>query len=262
MLFLKDGFTGDMNLSFLKILITRWKSVIPARRMPMMSVSAIGDIDGDGYDDFAMGVPDANGASNGNGGMHIVYGRDATSHAATATGNNQALVGTFGSNTMNDNGFTNVSMRAGAGSDSLNITSTNFLGLHGGTGFDSVNATGNLDFSNLDFEKMSGLEQLNYTSNGQTLTLTLENLFNLLKTSDDGLFKITSANALTGNVLNIDGAITAHSGATNVQVEEALESMSGNSATSENTSHAGYNAFHIGGYTLLIDSDVTVNVAA
>ncbi len=259
----KDGFTGDMNLSFLKnpdnALEIRYTGATDADDV---EISAIGDIDGDGYDDFAMGVPDANGASNGNGGMHIVYGRGDTSHAATATADNQALVGTSGSNTMNDNGFVNISMRAGAGSDNLNITSTNFLGLHGGTGFDSVNATGNLDFSNLDFEKMSGLEQLNYTSNGQTLTLTLENLFNLLKTSDDGLFKITSANALTGNVLNIDGAMTAHSGATNVHVEEALESMSGNSVTSENTSHAGYNAFHIGGYTLLIDADVTVNVAA
>lgn len=259
----KDGFSGDINLSFLKnpenALEIRYTG---ATNTDDVEISSIGDIDGDGYDDFAMGVPDANGAANGNGGMHIVYGRDATSHAATATGNNQALVGTFGSNTMTDNGFTNISMRAGAGSDDLNITSTNFLGLHGGTGFDSVNATGNLDFSNLDFEKMSGLEQLNYTSNGQTLTLTLENLFNLLKTSDDGLFRITSANTLTGNVLNIDGAMTAHTGATNTQVEEALESMSGNSVSSENTSHSGYNAFHIGGYTLLIDSDVTVNIAA
>lgn len=215
-----------------------------------LEYSALGDINGDGYDDFGVGLPDANGAAAGNGGVAIIYG-----HSVGHTGQ----VGTSGNDTLSNAGLTNASMRGGAGNDLFQISNTNFLGIDGGTntvgGKDTIRAMANLDFRNLDFEKISGIEQLQYGATGQTMTLSVENIFNLLKSSDTGSLTIDSA--LSGNVLNLHGGTGAHDG-TNANIVTALAGMSGGSVNE--AAGSGYNEFSIGGYKLYIDADVTVNI--
>ncbi len=223
-----------------------------------LEITSVGDVNGDGYDDLAVGAPDA---ATGDGEVFVVYGRDTgnTTAGLSATANNQHLVGTQIADALNDGGFTNVSMRGGAGNDSFMIRNTNFLGIDGGTnavgGYDRIISDQNLDFSAVNFEKMSGIEMLQYTGTTQTMTLTLENLFNLLKTSDTGSLKIDSS--IAGNILNLDAA-GAIPGATTTDITNALN-QHGNGAV-DNGPNAGYNEFTIGGYKLFIDVDLTVNI--
>ncbi|PZQ48681.1 MAG: hypothetical protein DI551_00945 [Micavibrio aeruginosavorus] len=220
-----------------------------------LEFSRVGDINGDGYDDFAIGVPDANQASTGNGGIILVYGRE---HNETNT-----VMGTSGNDTLNDDGASafGQSLRGGAGNDVIGVHNTDFLGVDGGsntlTGHDTLLALGDLDFTNVGYEKISGIEQLEFSGSGQTMTLTMENIFNLLKTSDNGSLTIENGSG-AGNILNFDVA-TPTGTATNDKITNGLNEV-GTGAAEVASDKAGYNEFTIGGYKLYIDQDVTVNV--
>lgn len=226
-------------------------------------ISSIGDINGDGYDDFAMGLPDANGSAAGDGGLAIIYGRNTGSTASgnTATEDRQSFVGGAGHDQFSDGGFVGTSMRGGSGNDTFQIKNANFLGIDGGSGTaDRIWIESSIDFSNVHFEKISGIEMLQFGDANLTMTLTLENIFNLLKTSDNGTLKIDSTQA--GSILNIDaGTTSAGSNVTNAHIETALNEM-GSNAHSRVSDLAGYRQFNIGGYDLYIadNANLTVNV--
>ncbi len=251
-----------------------------ANNTSKLEISAIGDTNGDGYDDFAIGLPDANGASAGNGGIAVFYGRDTGQVTAglSATADDQKLVGTAGNDTFYDGNHDGISMRGGAGSDVFRISNTNFLGIDGGgnvgglgmTGYDRISANGSgtaLDFSDIDFEKISGIEGIHFAGDNQTITLTLENLFNLMKTSDDGILRIGRDGVFTDmNFILSDGNGTDNYAGTNntvAQVTQMLDDYAGGAsgAVAGTTTESGntYNTFRIGGYTLLIDQAVTVD---
>ncbi len=235
-------------------------------------IESLGDVNGDGYDDFAMGVPDINGSAAGNGGMFLVYGRSSgnisSSNAATADG--QHLVAASTRQNLSDGGFEDVSMRGTAAANNFEIHNTNFLGIHGGGngsgGMDTIRAVGNLDFGNVDFESISGIERLMFTGNNQVITLSVENIFNLLKSSSgytdgtftsNGFFRIDGG-GVTGATLILNAANESGDG-TNANIVSALNEM-GTGATAE-SNMGSYRHFSIGGYDLLIDSNVTVDVA-
>jgi hypothetical protein len=242
-----------------------------------LEITAVGDVNGDGYDDIGIGVPDANGAANGNGGIIVVYGRDTgnITTGPTATANNQSLVGDSYNGSLRDGGFSGISMRGGAGRDIFEINNTNFLGIDGGgnvqTGgslnYDYIRTIGygnNLNFSNINFEKISGIEALHMHDNNQTVTLSLENIFNLMKTSDDGIFRI--ANDGTGNklILTDSSGGDDYSGSSPSEIIALLDGYSGgpSSPTYQGTvpeSGHNYSSFKIGGYTLMIDQSLTVD---
>lgn len=258
----KSSFGGSIDLNYLKNPLNAVElQYSGANNTDSLAINGIGDVNGDGYDDFAMGVPDANGVSAGSGGLMLVYGRDTggVTAGATASANGQSLLGTSGANTLSDGNMTQVSLRGGAGNDVFEIHNTNFLGIDGGSnssaGSDIVRGFGNLDFSALDFEKISGIETIQYSSTGQVMTLTMENIFNLLKTSDTGSLKIDSA--FSGSDLVLD--VTTVTGTTTAdKIVDGLNEM-GNGAAHAGVS-GGYDEFNIGGYKLYIDTDLTVSV--
>lgn len=236
-----------------------------------LEISRIGDINGDGYDDFAMGLPDANGASTGDGGLAIVYGRDDTGAvdymgaAASASGDGQSLVGTKASDMFKDEGHMGVSMRGGAGADIFALNNTDFARIDGGSNphlsGDSIRAMADLDFTGVNFEKISGIEKLEYGADGRTLTLTMENLFNLMKSSDGGTLKIDGAGYSSTLVLtDSDGNDGYTAGTENDQILNFLNDAAGGATTASlDSSSGGYDTFKIGGYTLIIDQAITVD---
>ena len=122
------------------------------------------------------------------------------------------------------------------------------------------------DFGNVDFESISGIERLMFTGNNQVITLSVENIFNLLKSSSgytdgtftsNGFFRIDGG-GVTGATLILDAANESGDG-TNANIVSALNEM-GTGATAE-SNMGSYRHFSIGGYDLLIDSNVTVDVA-
>ncbi len=228
----------------------------------ILKVSSVGDVNGDGYDDLAIGVPDANGGeAQGNGGVVIVNGRGSgnidSDQNADAFGDH--LVGTRNNDILNNLNFVGVSMRAGAGNDELHIGNMDFLSIDGGNGMDSMIMHGpSVNFSSLNFEKISGIENIVFGNNGQTMTLTMENIFNLLKTSDDGTLKIDLASGVTTGSLILDDQNGVTNPADNVMgIVDALNQR-GNGALYVTASAAtDYDAFKIGGYTLYINDDIT-----
>src|SRR5690606_27628757 len=118
----------------------------------MLEIAGVGDIDGDGRDDFGIGVKDLNGAATGDGGLILVHGRSRPAEITTgneATANGQSLIGGAGVNLMSDGNRSDVSIRTGAGNDTINISNANFRNIDGGGGFDTVKVNQNLDFSNI-----------------------------------------------------------------------------------------------------------------
>jgi hypothetical protein len=270
----KDSWTGTIDLAFLKDPDNAMEiQYAGANNASGLEINSIGDINGDGYDDFAMGVPDANGGAAGNGGVAIVYGRNTggvTDGAVTATADHQALVGTSTGNTLANgtavNDYVDVSMRGGAGNDIFTLYNGGFREIDGGSqlsaGFDRILIKNNLDFTDIDFEKISGIEALQYGNANLTMTLTMENLFNLLKSSDTGSLRIDTSN--TGSILNLDATSVTGTGAAttpgNTNIVNALNEM-GNGAVHETTSDlAGYRQFSIGGYDLYITENVNMAV--
>ncbi len=269
----KSSFSGEIDLTYLTNRDNAFEFTYSGmNNTATPDIEGVGDVNGDGYDDFAMGVPDINGSAAGNGGMFLVYGRSSgnisSSNAANADG--QHLVAASARQNLSDGGFEDVSMRGTAAANNFEIHNTNFLGIHGGGngsgGMDTIRAVGNLDFGNVDFESISGIERLMFTGNNQVITLSVENIFNLLKSSSgytdgtftsNGFFRIDGG-GVTGATLILDAANESGDG-TNANIVSALNEM-GTGATAE-SNMGSYRHFSIGGYDLLIDSNVTVDVA-
>ena len=278
----KDGGAPILNFDYLKDPHNAFEMIYNGATINdgMLEISGVGDINGDGRADFGIGVPDLNGTAGGDGGVILVYGRDSTgkttniSTRSDAITNGESLVGSTASDILSIRNINDGSISAGNGNDIINVSGNGFRSIDGGNGLDTLRVHGSLDFSNINFEQVSGIEQLQFGAANQTMTLTLENIFNLLKTSDSyfdggtnhsGYLKISSG-ALTGGKLVIDAGLTTDIiDATADDIDtQALEKYAG-AGNVTSTDVAGdaagtYDTFKIGGYTLLIENNIQVDI--
>ena len=179
-----------------------------------------------------------------------------------ADDNYVSLVGDVG--TFNDGEKTGVRMSGGKGRNVFEINNDDFARIDGGqrvneSGVEQIdtirltNEDANLDFSNFKFEKIQGIEEIEFGATGQTLVLTAENIFNLLKTSDNGALRITGPGTVkikADTATNVTGALNE------LGEGAAIGSGGGGQATidSENYWH-----YEIGGYDLYIGTNGTVS---
>ncbi|MBI4030241.1 MAG: FG-GAP repeat protein [Proteobacteria bacterium] len=255
----------------------------PATDPFRFEISSVGDIDGDGFADMAVGTPDANG---GDGEVIVVYGRpdtndlfNGTIHVAgittplitdndvIANGINQSLVGDIDNNNLNQNGFAGISFSGGAGDDTLVVSNPALGNIDGGTGFDVLNFTGAggvLDFTNATAlggsERLSGIEKFIMMDDNQYIKLGLDDIFRLLQESDDGTLRIKE----NGGGSLITNLIIDDNGGNAGTLSTQAPSMGFVAAGTDSTSDPGttYNVYNFGGgYQLLIDQNINnVNV--
>jgi hypothetical protein len=147
-------------------------------------------------------------------------------------------------------------MRGGAGDNKFLISNDTFLNIDGGHGTDSIDVNSSVDFSAINYEQISQIEKIQLTQDSASVVLTAENIFNLLKSSDDGTLTIELGNTVTSASLNID-ASTDYSDDTAGVVNALNEHVSG--ATHAGTT-GGYDHYQIGNFDLYIDTDVTTAV--
>lgn len=236
-----------------------------------MEISRLGDINGDGFDDFAMGVRDSNGANanTDDGGVVVVYGRHNPAGAGSGA------VGGLVDNTFNATaGQITGSMRGGAGADVFLLDNINYFnaqgaGIDGGGNnaiqSDAIRVMNSLDFSSVNFEKISGIEQLQFGASNQQIILTIENLFNLLKTSDTGVLKI-NAGSFTGSSLSFRDTTGGDGYTLGGEVDQVVDFINANNGVNATPGHStslissvNYDVFTIGGYKLLVDTNVTMD---
>lgn len=253
------GLPGTLDLTYLKNGANAIEYTFnTANSGDRLDITSVGDLNGDGYDDFAIGAYDVNGTAAGTGGMTIIYGHNTAGTPASAH------VGTAGNNVTGDGGGTGHSFHMGAGNDVIALNNTSFLGVDGGTGDDTIKAMGNLDFTNVNYEKMSGIEQINFGANNETITLTIENLFNLMKTSDSGILKIGLESGVNGTnsqlvIADTNTGTDAFAGTANSNTQLQAHLQTNASGAVGLATPPGYNVFTIGGYKLMIDDSIVVD---
>ncbi len=159
------------------------------------SVSAAGDINGDGYADLIVGAirgDDGDDSDINAGEAYVLFGGLAAGLSSEAT----VLLGTGGNDDLNVDGRATVVL-AGAGDDVLTVdgfTNTDLLKFDGGTGTDTLRFanpdadTGlSLDLSTLADTRLSSIERIDLSGSGDNrLTLIRLDLLNLSEARTNG----------------------------------------------------------------------------
>jgi Ca2+-binding RTX toxin-like protein len=148
------GFAPEINLDTLDgvngLVITNQST---DKERPGRSVSGIGDINGDGFDDLLLGAPYANpGGKNSAGEAHVIFGGDfpdsieylgtTGNDVLNITGNNNQIFTLGGIDTVNVSGGNYVSINSGAGNDTINLNGVSNADVTTGLGNNTVNISG------------------------------------------------------------------------------------------------------------------------
>ncbi|MFO0870000.1 MAG: dockerin type I domain-containing protein [Pirellulales bacterium] len=150
-------------------------------------VAGIGDLNGDGFDDLAIGAP-----NNGPGSTYVFFGRDftgavtqeGTSTFDTLTGSVLADVfnGKQSLDTLVGAGGADV-LLGGEGHDVLGVSDSLFRRVAGGRGIDTLRIDGAglvVDLTQIADSRLSGIERIDLTGSGaNTLILNLQEVLNL-----------------------------------------------------------------------------------
>ena len=107
-----------------------------------ISVSAAGDVNGDGYDDLIIGASGADPNASLSGETYILYGGATGTESLTpVTASGTAAADNFTGN-AGDDSFTDIAtndvVRGGAGNDRIRVTALDFAAIDGGTGVDTL----------------------------------------------------------------------------------------------------------------------------
>ncbi len=162
------------------------------------SVSAAGDVNGDGFDDLLIGAPSPSGYGSG----VVIFGSAlSATNVFLGTAGADSLTGTAaaeqftagsGNDTIDSGGGADV-VHAGAGDDTIIVSDLTFRLVDGGNGSDTLSLAGSgvtLDLAALR-GRLEGMESVDLTGSGNnTLVLTALDVLNLSDSS---------------NVLKVDG---------------------------------------------------------
>ncbi|WP_439597290.1 VCBS domain-containing protein [Falsiroseomonas sp.] len=145
------------------------------------SVSAAGDVNGDGFDDLIVGAPNGGDGGAEAGEAYVLFGGafggGSTPVTTTGTAAAEMLIGGRGDDTLTGSGGLDV-LRGGAGNDRLGIGDAGFRSVDGGTGTDTLAITGSgitLDLTTTPAPRIESVERIDLTGTGAN-TLVVDRL--------------------------------------------------------------------------------------
>lgn len=159
------------------------------------SVSAAGDINGDGFDDVVIGAPSTYPYTGAAGRSYVLFGSDfrgkqpivGTEDDSELSGNSgaNAIIGGQGNDLLHGLGGEDV-LRGGQGNDVLGVSDLTFRQIAGGRGNDTLKleAAGlALDLSAIPNTRITGIERIDITGTGDN-SLTIGGVREVLNLSD------------------------------------------------------------------------------
>tara|TARA_R110002124_G_scaffold287365_1_gene474146 strand:+ start:73732 stop:77004 length:3273 start_codon:yes stop_codon:yes gene_type:complete len=222
-----------------------------------------GDINGDGFDDLVITDPQEEQAFLIEGGRVGQTISDYLSgEALTANADGQILTGTAQNDTMHQNSHTELTFKGGAGDDNFYIDNAQIGGvaqfnqINGGGGNNDriiLDGTqGSIDLSAIGRNEITRIEAIDI-GGGNDLILSVKQIFDMLKSSDNGALKITA--------LDLGSTLTIESGGNHTDdangLGNALENLSPVAGIAP-TPDGGYDRYDIGNYQLFVDQDLTI----
>jgi hypothetical protein len=234
-----SGFASNINLPALNGANGFKISGEPGDQRAGRSVSAAGDVNGDGFDDLIIGAHF--GDPNFSGATYVVFGFNTGAVDFMGTTGNDVLTGTasgevfsagLGNDTLAGGGGADV-IRGGAGGDRIEVADASFADVDGGSGNDTLAVIGaslSLNLTTIADSKLTGIEAIDFVAGGgsNALTLTIRELLNLSDTS---------------NTLTVDGGV-----GDSVTVTDGVWTVG--------TSAGGYNVYTLGAAMLRVDVDI------
>jgi hypothetical protein len=169
------------------------------------SVSAAGDVDGDGFDDIMIGAPDAGFGTEVTGVSYVIFGstfQNPSAHYVFGTYDDDVLsgaeldveivMGGLGNDELS--GGTGDILNGGAGDDVFHFPAAGTNKIVGGSGFDTLKVFGSGSFSLTDlnatahYGQITGIEQIDMTDGSATqMMLTPADLLHLSDEQHDFL---------------------------------------------------------------------------
>ena len=205
------------------------------------AVHGSGDANGDGFDDLAVGIPEAGPASGlgvvafgGNYSGADRHGSTEGADVVTGTAAAETLVGGRGDDELLSGGGADI-MSGGAGDDVLSLVDGGFYRLDGGNGHDTLRLEGadfGLDLDNYFDVAITDIEAVDLTGTGDnTLFLNAHQLLALSSTSnalevhgDDGDRIVADLTGAGFVDQGSDGTVTTWSnGVASLIVDDAVE---------------------------------------
>ncbi|MGB1087165.1 MAG: hypothetical protein ACPG06_02240, partial [Alphaproteobacteria bacterium] len=157
-----------------------------------IAVEGVGDINSDGFDDFAIGDIRGDGGGNRAGQTTVIFGSSFAANGAVVNAAGTAaadiLHGSFENDMLDGAGGADV-LRGGAGNDVLTVADLDFLTIDGGRGIDTLALSGSnqvLDLRQVSAATINGIEVIDLGDGNNTLSLTALNVTNFVTARTEG----------------------------------------------------------------------------
>ena len=175
------------------------------------SVSAAGDVNGDGFDDIIVGAPYGDDGGINAGEAYVIYGGPTgllVAETLDGTAGADTLIGDFGDDTITGNGGADV-IRGGAGDDIMGVSDASFADIDGGAGTDTLRLDGAgiaLDLTETMSAGLSSIERIDLTGSGDnSLTLDALSVQDLSEVRSTGMAALT-VDGDSGDAVTLIGA--------------------------------------------------------